>query len=238
LGSIPQAGIAFLSRSSGSRHAAFVADTPTTAPGSEKSHPSVVALREIKGRIWSGPILGCIGVGASWMQSALPSVPAGIGLLARPVVPFQPKEHMMNIRSVVGLIAIIAIVSSVPTFAADVAADAAQVARQAASIPALQQSAATAAGYKAADLEVRSTAHQITITVVNSKLNVGLPVGRSSEASKIMQALEKSIAGRAEFGQVMMIHLDYVSRQGTDSKIIQGFDFNKSPSGSFVPHTT
>lgn len=145
---------------------------------------------------------------------------------------------MRNSRSIVGLVATIALVSSVPTFAADVAADAAQVARQAASIPALQQSAATAAGYKAADLEVKATAHQLTITVVNSKLNVGQPAGRSSEAAKIVQALEKSIAGKAEFGQVMMMHVDYVSRQGTESKIIQGFDFNKSPSGSFVPHTT
>jgi hypothetical protein len=128
--------------------------------------------------------------------------------------------------------------SSVPAFAADTATDAALVARQATSIPALQQSAATAAGYKAADLEVKATAHQITITVINSKLNGGPPAGRSSEALKIMQALEKSIAGRAEFGQVMMMHLDYVSRQGTASKIIQGFEFTKSPSGSFVPHTT
>lgn len=145
---------------------------------------------------------------------------------------------MKNIRSVAGLIAIVAMASSVPAFAADTAADAAQVERQASSIAALQQSAATAAGYKAADLEVKSTAHQITVTVVNSKLNVGRPADRSSEASKITQALEKSIAGRVEFGQVMTMHVDYVSRQGADSKIIQGFDFNKSPSGSFVPHST
>ena len=145
---------------------------------------------------------------------------------------------MKNFRSIVRLVATVALVGSVPALAADVAADAAQVATQAASIPALKQSAATAAGYKATDLEVKSTAHQITITVVNSKLNAGLPTGRSNEAAKIMQALEKSIAGKVEFGQVMMMHLDYVSRQGTESKIIQGFDFNKSPSGSFVLHTT
>jgi hypothetical protein len=145
---------------------------------------------------------------------------------------------MKNFRSIVGLVATVALVSSVPALAADPAADAAQVATQAAAISALKQSAATAAGYKTTDLEVKSTAHQITITVINSKLNSGLPAGRSNEAAKIVQALEKSIAGKVEFGQVMTMHLDYVSRQGTESKIIQGFDFNKSPSGSFVPHTT
>lgn len=90
----------------------------------------------------------------------------------------------------------------------------------------------------AIDLEIKSTARQITINVVNSKLNAGLPTGRSNEASKIIQGLEKSIAGRARAGQVLMMHLDYVSRHRTKPKIIQGFDFNKSPSGAFVPHTT
>lgn len=69
--------------------------------------------------------------------------------------------------------------------------------------------AATAAGYKAIDLEIKSTARQITITVANSKLNAGLPAGRSNEASKIIQGLEKSIAGRARAGPVLMMHLDY-----------------------------
>ncbi len=145
---------------------------------------------------------------------------------------------MKNIRSLVSLVATMALVSSAPAVAADAAADAAQVSTQAAAIPALQQSAATAAGYRASDLEVKSTAHQITITIVNSKLNAGVPAGRSNEASKIAQALEKSIAAKAEFGQVMIMHLDYVSRQGSKSKVIQGFDFNKSPSGTFVPHKT
>ena len=144
----------------------------------------------------------------------------------------------MNIRLIVGLVATMVLVGSVPAFAADAAADVAQVATQEASIPALQQSAATTAAYEATDIEIKSTAHQITITVVNSKLNAGLPAARSDEASTIIQALEKSIAGKVEFGQVMMMHLDYVSRQGTKSKIIQGLDFNKSPSGSFVQHTT
>lgn len=145
---------------------------------------------------------------------------------------------MKNIRSIVGLLVTIALAGSVPAFAADVAADAAQVAKQADAITSLQQSAAAAAGYKTTDLEIKSTAHQITITVVNSQLNDGTPAGRSSEALTIMQAVEASIAGKAEFGQVMVMHVNYVSRQGSDSKVIQGFDFNKSPSGAFVPHST
>lgn len=145
---------------------------------------------------------------------------------------------MKTIRSIVVLFASIAWIVSAPVFAADLATDAAQVAKQADSITSLQQSAAAAVGYQTTDLEIQSMAHQITITVVNSQLNTSLPAGRSSEALKIMQAVEASIAGKAEFEQVMIMHVDYVSRQEGDSKIIQGFDFNKSPSGSFVPHST
>jgi hypothetical protein len=145
-------------------------------------------------------------------------------------------KKLLSVAGLVAFVALVTIASSVPALAADVAADAAQVAKQAASIPALQRSAASAAGYKPVDVEVKSTAHQITVTVVNSNLNGGLPAGRSSEAEKIVRALEKSIAGKAEFGQIIIMHVDYVSRQGADSKIIQGLDFNKSPSGSFVPH--
>ena len=143
---------------------------------------------------------------------------------------------MKNIRSIVSLVAAMVCVSSAPAFAADVAAEATQVATQAAALPALQQSVAAAAGYKAGELEVDSTAHKITVTVVNSQLNNGLPAGRSYAAVQIVQALEKSMAGRAEFGQIMTVHLDFVSRQATESKVIQGFDFNKAPSGAFVPH--
>ena len=195
-------------------------------------------MRGINGQKWFVPILGYVGVDASQICCVCLPVPARSDLLARSVVACQPKEHMKNFRSIIGMAASIAWVSSVPAHAADLAADAAQVAAQASSISALKQSAATAAGYKTTDLELKSTAHQITITVVNSKLNAGLSAVRSNEAAKILQALEKSIAGKVEFGQVMVMHLDYVSRQGTESKIIQGFDFNKSPTGSFVPHKT
>ena len=137
-------------------------------------------------------MLGYLGVRASWMHYASLSEPAGNGLLARSVAACQPKEHMKNFRSIVDLLAAIALVSSVPALAAGVAADVAQVATQAAPIPALKQSAANAAGYKATDLEVKSTAHQITITVANSKLSASLPAGRTNEAAKIMQGFEST----------------------------------------------
>ncbi len=145
---------------------------------------------------------------------------------------------MKNIRLIVSLLAAVAWIGSAPAGAADMPSDAAQVATQGAAIPAIQEAVAAAAGYKATDIEVHSTAHQITLTVVNSPLNEAASAARSSEALKMIQALEKSIVGQPEFAQVMMVHVDYVSRHGAESKTVQGFDFNKAPSGSFVLHTT
>jgi hypothetical protein len=158
--------------------------------------------------------------------------------LAMSVASFQLKAHVKNFLLIVSMVATVAWVSSGSAHAANASADAATAASQATSKPALETSAAAAAGYKASDIKVVSTAHQVTITVVNSKLNAGLSAVRRDEASKIMKAVEKAMAGKVEFEQVMMMHLDYVARQGTRSKIVQGFDFNKSPSGSFVPHIT
>ena len=150
------------------------------------------------------------------MTHAALSVLASSGPFAICAAAFQLKAHMKNFPAIVARVATVALVSSVPALTANAAAD--------------------AAGYRASDFEVMSRAHQITITVVNGKLDADLPAGRRDEASKIMQAVEKSNAGRVEFGQVMMIRLEDVTRQGTRSMIIQGFDFNKSPPGSFAPH--
>ncbi len=145
---------------------------------------------------------------------------------------------MKNTFAVASFVALGAVISPASAWCADIAGDTAQVRQQAVAIPSLQQAAANAAGYKPADIEVKPMAHQITITVINSKLNSGVAGDRKAEASKIVPAIEKAIAGKPEFGQILMIHVDYVTRQGNRSKIIQGFDFNKTPAGAFVLHQT
>ena len=121
---------------------------------------------------------------------------------------------------------------------ADTAADAAQVKLQASSAADLRNSAAGAVGHKPSNIEVKSTAHQITITVVNSKLNSGVAADRTGAVSKIVSAIERAIAGKTEFGQVMVTHVDYVKRLESRTSLVQGFDFYKTPAGSFVLHKT
>ena len=140
--------------------------------------------------------------------------------------------------AIASTLAVLAMVGSPSAWCADPVTDATQVQLQTQSIQMLQEAAAKAAASAPSGVELRSTAHKITIIVINSSLNDGNAMGRSDEASRVVAAVEKAIASKKEFGQVMMMHVDYVQRQSGKSNIIQGLDFTKTPGGSFVPHKT
>lgn len=140
--------------------------------------------------------------------------------------------------AIAGMLALSGIAGSASGWCADASVDEALVQRQALSIPALHDAAFAAATSHPAAVELKSAAHQITIVMVNSKLNSGDPAARGDEAGKIVYAVEKKIAAKKEFAQVMSIHVDFVRREADHSDIVQGFDFMKSPGGSFTPHKT
>jgi ABC-type Na+ efflux pump permease subunit len=145
---------------------------------------------------------------------------------------------MKNTLAVTALVALVTVSTPVPVWGADIASDTERAKRQAAVFPTLQEAAAAATGYKKTSIEVKSTAHQVTIAVVNSKLNDGSRTERTAEASTIASACAKTIAGKSEFATVVIIHVDYVGRLGNNSTLIQGIDFNKAPDGSFKLHLT
>lgn len=144
----------------------------------------------------------------------------------------------MNINpfAATALLALTFLAGSNPVWCADAASDAAQVKLQSVTIPKLKVAIASAAGFAAKDIEVKTTAHQITITVINSALNAGVAADREANAAKIAASVERTIADKAEFSQVAALHVDYVKRPGNDAKPIQGFDFFKSPAGAFASH--
>lgn len=137
----------------------------------------------------------------------------------------------------IAILLLLALMSN-PTnvWGADAVSDAEQVKRQAVLIPGLRQAAAGAGGYATSSINVKSTAHQVTIDVVNSKLNNAPMADRNAEASAIASAIAKAIAGKAEFAAVVTIHIDYVAGSGSTPKIVQGLVFNKSADGAFKPH--
>lgn len=128
--------------------------------------------------------------------------------------------------------------AALPVLSADTASDAAQVKLQTTSVPKLLSVSAAAAGYKTKDLEIKTTAHQITLTVVNSLLNTKLAPDRESEATKMVTAIENVLIDKPEFAKVAAIHVDYVERQGKKSKTIQGIDFLQTPARTFILHKT
>ena len=137
----------------------------------------------------------------------------------------------------VAVLLTVAVVSHpMPAWGADVASDSEQVKRQAVLIPKLQQAAAGAGGYESSSINLKSTAHQVTIEVINSKLNNASATDRNAEASAIASAIGKAIGGKSEFSAVVTIHIDYVAGLGNPAKTVQGFVFNKNPDGTFKSH--
>jgi flagellar biosynthesis/type III secretory pathway protein FliH len=148
------------------------------------------------------------------------------------------ENSVKKVLAISALIAMAGALSAAPAWGADVASDAAQAKRQATVIPDLQKAAANAAGYKTSEVQVNSTAHQVTIKVVDSKLNGAGAADRNAEASKIASAVAKAIAGKPDFAQVMTIHVDYLKQAGNSTAVVQGIDFNKTPDGAFTLHRT
>lgn len=130
------------------------------------------------------------------------------------------------------------IASSGQVWSANTAAETEQVKQQTLAFPSLQQAVAKATGYDPKNIDITSSPHQVTITVIDSKLNDGVDTNRKMEAGTMVSTLTRAIAGKAPFAQVMVIHVDYVKRTGGSDKAIDRFDFNKSPAGIFVAHSS
>jgi hypothetical protein len=131
-----------------------------------------------------------------------------------------------------------ATLGTAPAWSADTASDAAQVKLQASSMSEIKALAGAAAGYKAKDVEISATAHQLTLTIINSKLNATTVSEREAEATRMVSAIARAIADKPEFSQLPVIHVDYVKRQGSALKAVQRIDFFQSPAGAFVLHKT
>jgi hypothetical protein len=139
---------------------------------------------------------------------------------------------------IIALMAFAAAACSLPVWSADAASDAAQVKMQASSTAEIKALAAATGGYKSADVEFNATAHQITITVVNSKLNKSSTAEREAEATRMVTAITGAITEKPAFSQLAVIHLDYVERTRNKLKPVQRIDFFQSPAGVFVLHKT
>lgn len=136
------------------------------------------------------------------------------------------------------LLTLAVMISSPAAWCADAASDAAKVTLQGASLKEIKTLAEAACGYKAKDIELSSTAHQMTLTIINSKLNTAAPSKREAEATRAVSALACAMTDKPAFSELPVIHVDYVERQGGTLKAVQRIDFFQSPAGGFVLHKT
>lgn len=128
--------------------------------------------------------------------------------------------------------------SSGLAWSADTALEIEQVKQQSMAVPGIQREIAKATGNDAKMIDIATTPHKVTITVINSKLNEAKDADREAEALTMVTTLARAVSGKAPFAQVIVIHVDYIKRVGGQDKTIQQLDFNKSPAGIFVPHSS
>jgi hypothetical protein len=109
--------------------------------------------------------------------------------------------------------------------------------QQALSLPKAQAAVAKSAGYEIKNVKIENTAYRITITVADDTLNDDASKDREPEATQAADAFVTVMNGKAEFSQVVIIHVDYVRSVG-NKKAIEAYEFYKTPAGSFVIHKT
>ena len=128
--------------------------------------------------------------------------------------------------------------SSGLAWSADTALETEQVKQQSMAVPGIQRDIAKATGNDAKIIDIATTPHKVTITIINSKLNEAKDADREAEALTMVSTLARAVSGKTPFSQVIVIHVDYIKRTGNQDKAIQQLDFNKSPAGIFVPHSS
>jgi hypothetical protein len=115
--------------------------------------------------------------------------------------------------------------------------DASLITRQKPAIRKLNELVAGAGGFPRVNVDVAVGPHQISISVITKK-GMETSAVREIQAARMIAAVENEISGKDEFGQVMVIHVNYVERDGKNAPLIQGYDFFKNPKGAFVLHKT
>ena len=120
-------------------------------------------------------------------------------------------------------------------WAANNASDAKVEKQQLLLMPSAQKTVADATGYEPKNIKIEPTAHRITITVFDNTLNSGVSRDREPEATQMASSLERVISRKAEFAQVVIIHVDYVESLGS-KKSVEAYEFYKTPASVFVIH--
>ena len=105
-------------------------------------------------------------------------------------------------------------------------------------LPEIKNAVLAATQYESGSVEVSATSLVIVVTLVNSGQALGSNADRENEARLIATAIASVGANRKEFKGILVLHIDYMTREpdGSHSRMIDKFDFRKDPAGGFQHH--
>ena len=97
-----------------------------------------------------------------------------------------------------------------------------------------------AGSYPDGSVKVVATNIQLTVTIADPARIPATGPHRELQARRIVSAISRVIARRAQLKGLQAIHIDYVGRssEGGSTRIIDAIDFRKNPQGHFRHHIT
>jgi hypothetical protein len=95
------------------------------------------------------------------------------------------------------------------------------------SLPQIRQAIQAATGHDENSITVTPGRHQLFVRIAKSKLPANANV--ADDADAVSSAVSTAIADKPEFGDVAVLHIDYIG-DGGDTHT---FDFRKDPQGKF-----
>jgi hypothetical protein len=88
--------------------------------------------------------------------------------------------------------------------------------------------------------EVTTAANILTVSRINSTINVAPHADRTIEANLIASIVAQAISGKPEFNNLIAVHVRYMTRSaaGGRDKVIDAVEFRKDLKGEFPFHGT
>ena len=107
-----------------------------------------------------------------------------------------------------------------------------------ASVESIRTSVVRAIGAQDNTVEVVIARNIFTVYRVNSNMNESTHGGCNNEATAIASLVSKTIADKSEFKNIITIRVQYLSRAGASTKLIDAVEFRKDANGVFQAHMT
>jgi hypothetical protein len=167
-------------------------------------------------------------------RRTLPSIALGGREMARRQVGAirKVRRATMRRRTLLAGAASLALPQALAASAQDDKADEMKLHLQMQALPQIRTAIQTATGHAENAIVLTPGRHQLFVRIVNRKLPA--KAGVADDTALVSSAVSRAMAGKEEFSDVDVLHIDYVGDGGD----VHTFDFRRDPQGKFQRHVS